>query len=563
MNAPSSRPPDERFAEWVDGCMSQRDRERFEAELRVNAALRTDLAAYERTVAAVREALQAPTAPTNLADRVLSAVQAASPAASSPPGPRKQRSFGTYLFGGLAAAALMAVAVWFDAWVTPAGQFDKVAQIDRVAQVDKVAQVDPAAVGAPPPGTAPVEDLARTGGAADAPAAEQGKESQRPDRLDTDAAKPAEGNAADVEAKKQLDQSREGANGLAKNPGADAKDRGQFGARGEPEPGAVSVAMPDAPAARSQAAGTADSARQAEAQVPPPAAPVVPPPIVPGGAVRGAPEAGESAPAYRDTAAPEAEGKPDAEGDPKPEFKPDAVGGVRELSGAPSTASGEPAGSAVAPPSSEGTPAAGSRGVPSPGRAPASPFAEPLPFLTVERSAPSPNAPSPTVLPPAEVGAKGEELRLRFAEGATELPQLVDRFLATAGAGAGDEIVWRTARGSLVLRAVDPGLLAKPAERDARRAEPTGTGGGGGSPAAPLPMPCAWLVVGDPADIEILLARLGAKVRAEGWRLQTGEFEGPKAPQGQKPKGNAGPGGPGAGSTGAQRSLLLQFRYVR
>lgn len=181
-----------------------------------------------------------------------------------------------------------------------------------------------------------------------------------------------------------------------------------------------------------------------------------------------------------------------------------------------------------------------------------------MPFLTVERS-----APAPTVLPPAEAGTRGEELRVRFAEGASELPQLVDRFLATAGAGAGDEIVWRTARGALVLRAVDPALLAEPGERDARRADPTGAGGGGGSPAAPLPMPRAWLVVGDSADIEILLARLGAKVRAEGWRLQTGEFEGPKAPQGQKSKGNAGPGGPAAGSTGAQRSLLLQFRFVR
>jgi len=73
-------------------------------------------------------------------------------------------------------------------------------------------------------------------------------------------------------------------------------------------------------------------------------------------------------------------------------------------------------------------------------------------------------------------------------------------------------------------------------------------------------MPRAWLVVGDPADVEILLARLGAKVRAEGWRLQTGEFEGPKAPQGQKPQG---PAGPAAGATGAQRSLLLRFRFVR
>lgn len=538
MNAPSSRPPDERFAEWVDGCMSQRDRERFEAELRVNATLRAELAAYERTVATLREALQAPTAPTNLADRVLPAVQAASRAAPGSPGPRQPRSFGTYLFGGLAAAALMAVAVWFDAWVTPTGQ------------VDKVAQVDPAAVGAPPPATAPVEDLAGTGGAADAPAAEKGKEPLRQERLETDAAKPAAGNAADVEEEKQQDPSREGAQGLAKNPEADAKDRGPFGARGEPKPVAVSGGMLDEPAARSQAAESQDLGRRTEAPVPAPAAPVASPQPIPGGAVRGVAEPGEVVPLHRDVATPEAEGKPDAGG------RPDAAGGAREVSGAPSAPPGALAGSGEASPSNEGPPTVGSRGGASRSRAPASPFAGPLPFLTVDRS-----APSPTVPPPADGATKGGESRARFAEGAQEdLAQLVDRFLATAGAGDGDEIVWRTARGALVLRAVDPALLAQPGERDALRADPRGPGGGGGAPAAPLPAPRAWLLVGDPADIEVLLARLGAKVRAEGWRLQTGEFEGPKAPQGQKLQG---PAGPAAGATGAQRSLLLRFRFVR
>lgn len=538
MNAPSSRPPDERFAEWVDGCMSQRDRERFEAELRVNATLRAELAAYERTVATLREALQAPTAATALADRVLTAVQAAGTAASGAPGPRQPRSFGTYLFGGLAAAALMAVAVWFDAWVTPTGQ------------VDKVAQVDPAAVGAPPPGNAPVEALVGTGGAADAPAAGQGKEPLRQESLETDAAKPAAGNAADLEEEKQQDPSRESAPGLAKNPGADAKDREPFGARGEPKPVAASGGMPDGPAARSQAAESQDLGRRTEAPVPAPAAPVAPPHPSPGGAVRGVAEPGEALPPRGDFAAPESEGKPDAGG------KPDVAGGARESSGAPAVPPGALAGSNESSPATEGPPTVGSRGGGSPGRAPASPFAGPLPLLTVDRGAPSPSVP-----PPADGANKGGESRARFAEGAQpDLTQLVDRFLATAGAGAGDEIVWRTARGALVLRAVDPALLAQPGERDALRADPTGPGGGGGAPAAPSPATSAWLLVGDPADIEVLLARLGAKVRAEGWRLQTGEFEGPKAPQGQKPQG---PAGPAAGATGAQRSLLLRFRFVR
>ena len=95
-------------------------------------------------------------------------------------------------------------------------------------------------------------------------------------------------------------------------------------------------------------------------------------------------------------------------------------------------------------------------------------------------------------------------MRARFAEEApADLPQLVDRFLATAGVGAGDEIVWRTTRGSLVLRAVDPALLAGLVERDVRRDAPVVAGEGTAAPASPLPAPRAWLLVGDPADIEV------------------------------------------------------------
>ncbi|MCA3007600.1 MAG: hypothetical protein INH34_04420 [Phycisphaerales bacterium] len=114
---PADRQGDERFADWVDGRMSERERERFVAELRVNAQLREDLAAYERTVAAVRAALQAPTRPVAMADRVRAALTAA-PAAPTPTAtdtptlrllPRVLWSLGT------AAAALLA-ALWLDAW---------------------------------------------------------------------------------------------------------------------------------------------------------------------------------------------------------------------------------------------------------------------------------------------------------------------------------------------------------------------------------------------------------------------------------------------------------------
>ena len=46
------------------------------AELRVNPQLRKDLAEYEKTVATVRTALQAPTSPVSLADRVFAAIAA-------------------------------------------------------------------------------------------------------------------------------------------------------------------------------------------------------------------------------------------------------------------------------------------------------------------------------------------------------------------------------------------------------------------------------------------------------------------------------------------------------
>ena len=67
-------PTDERLADWVDGRMSERDRERFEAEMRVSPKLRQQVDEYERTVRLTQSALQAPTQSTALADRVLAAI---------------------------------------------------------------------------------------------------------------------------------------------------------------------------------------------------------------------------------------------------------------------------------------------------------------------------------------------------------------------------------------------------------------------------------------------------------------------------------------------------------
>lgn len=118
MTRNPQRDVDDRLADWVDGRMAPRERERFVAELRVNPQLRQDLEDYERTVAAIRDALQAPIVRTSVADRVLAAIasgQAAAPGAR--PMPLRWRSLSWSL---AAAAALLAVAVWLNSWGTAA-----------------------------------------------------------------------------------------------------------------------------------------------------------------------------------------------------------------------------------------------------------------------------------------------------------------------------------------------------------------------------------------------------------------------------------------------------------
>lgn len=129
---------DERLADWVDGCMSERDRERFVAELRVNPQLRQDLERYERTVAQVRAALQAPTRPVQLADRVLGAIRATADEAPAPvvPLPRSPRSL---LWSLVGAAALLGIALWVNSW---AGQPRGEARLTAQHQAGEPRQAD-------------------------------------------------------------------------------------------------------------------------------------------------------------------------------------------------------------------------------------------------------------------------------------------------------------------------------------------------------------------------------------------------------------------------------------
>lgn len=71
---------DERLADWVDGTMSPKELERFEAELRVNKSLRERAEAYRTTVEAVQGALREATAeseraPSGFADRFMAGLE--------------------------------------------------------------------------------------------------------------------------------------------------------------------------------------------------------------------------------------------------------------------------------------------------------------------------------------------------------------------------------------------------------------------------------------------------------------------------------------------------------
>lgn len=118
MTSAPKREPDDRLADWVDGRMTARERERFAAELRVSAHLRDDLAEYEKTVAAVRAALQAPIHPTNLADRVMARIAADAAAPTQNRGElRAARWWNHPVTWSLAsAAAVLLVALLVNSW---------------------------------------------------------------------------------------------------------------------------------------------------------------------------------------------------------------------------------------------------------------------------------------------------------------------------------------------------------------------------------------------------------------------------------------------------------------
>ncbi|MEC7584643.1 MAG: hypothetical protein VYE77_10010 [Planctomycetota bacterium] len=112
---------DERFADWMDGEMSPRERERFEAEMQVNPALRARAEEYRRTTEQVRQALRAPGPKVDIADRVFAEIAASGKpfrdqSAQSQPVPWGAVSGRSMMLSAAVAAAILVTLVLLPEW---------------------------------------------------------------------------------------------------------------------------------------------------------------------------------------------------------------------------------------------------------------------------------------------------------------------------------------------------------------------------------------------------------------------------------------------------------------
>ena len=136
MTKPMSHESDERLADWVDEAMTPRERQRFEAELRVSKSLRDRLAAYEKTVRAVRNGLAQQDAPMDVAASVMERIRAADGGSSpSSPLPRSLPSLrlsnvpGALWRSASLAAAILVVIALLDRW-EPRAKIEEQAGLD-------------------------------------------------------------------------------------------------------------------------------------------------------------------------------------------------------------------------------------------------------------------------------------------------------------------------------------------------------------------------------------------------------------------------------------------------
>lgn len=510
MNGPHHDDVDERLCDWVDGRMSERERERFAAELRVNASLRQQLADYERTVAAIRAALQAPTTPVPMADRVVAALATQQNRAAQPivAMPWRGRSWSHLGFCAASAAALLLLALWIDSW---AGRATEPLVSTDAAQAElpmAKQEADRAAGSGAPANVGEVQDPGPIAGAAEA-----GERVEEPAPPVPGGGPPAAGGGRGVDG--------------APAPGA-------------PELRSRDVAKPatDAEAAKSQqqqpAADKAVGERAAVEQAagePAPAAPPAaakPPADIEGvGAQLGNPVPGSAA-VTGGLAGAEAQpsGRREPPTAPRGEAGSQPVGGVDDT-GPRDVVPPSPGGRGTAGPATAGPVGPGrhgSRGGPSSpagggGGAVAAPAADgPWPELTIVGTRP-PVAELPDrsrvllgfVAEPGEAKAKsdakpsgtaGKPSRTELPP--AELPGLLAAFVRSASATPANELRWPTSGGGLLLRRLP-----------AARSDDADT---------------VWIADGAPDELGLLLGQVGAVANEARWRVQSGEF----APELQK-----------------------------
>ncbi|MCU0863181.1 MAG: hypothetical protein MUC36_05270 [Planctomycetes bacterium] len=549
---PSPREPDERLADWVDGRMSERDRVRFTAELRVNAQLRADLAAYERTVAMMREALQAPTAPlprraavggtaagaaTTLADRVLAQVQGQAPV----------RSF-RVAGGGIAwrpvlwscasAAALLVLTLLLDSWSAEPVATSGTA-VTKLDAASEPAVADGAAV-----------------------ALDQWVKPPAPIVLEQESAP-----ATAATPKAQLVGEPSGAE-LAEEMVSTGRAANEVAGAAEPP---AAEAMPGERARLALTPSRRDAVPTAPMTAPAPMPAAVPPPGSPRGDVPPPTEPSKEKLARAERSIGDDAGAPGAGGrgtdaEPLERGRPDgAVDRAVGSGGAPGAgAAALPPGDAGGNPvdklgSAENFFLAGSR------RAAPAPWSlllvdgvqpAPAPVRAAGPGAASRGGPAgPSTGGPAgpsTAGPAGPAAPAAPAGGGpmpspTELEQRLDAFLATAvQADAAPVLELPTARGTMRLWRLP--LTALPKElaplADDRQA---------GAP----PLEASWAVEGPEADVAVLLQRVNWFVRQP--ELRTGETAAPKLPPAPPlPEASASPSAPTV--VPAQRQLVLRFR---
>lgn len=512
MNGPHHDDVDERLCDWVDGRMTERERERFAAELRVNASLRQQLAEYERTVAAIRAALQAPTTPVPMADRVMAALATQQNRAAQPivAMPWRGRSWSHLGFCAASAAALLLLALWIDSWAGRATE-PLVSTSDAAqAELPMVKQnAEPAAASAAPANVGAGQDTGSIAGVAEArerlpeptpPSAVGGRAVDgapvpgAPELRSRDVAKPA----TDAEAAAKSQHEQQAADKAVGERAAVEQ------AAGEPAPAAPpALATPPAdiegiraqlgdpvPGSAAGTGGLVGAKAQPSGRREPPTAPRGEP-TAPRGEAGSQPVGGVDDTGPRDVAPP----SPGGRGTAGPATAGPVGPGRDGSRGGPSSAAGG-GGGAVAAPAADGPwpeltivgtrPAVAE--LPDRSRVLLGFVAEPGEAKAKSDAKPSGTAgkSSPTELPPAD------------------LPALLAAFVRSASATPANELRWPTSGGGLVLRRL-------PAERS----DDADT---------------VWIADGAPDELRLLLGQVGAVANEARWRVQSGEF----APELQK-----------------------------